>query len=69
MITDEARPVRGTATDHNGRLTNTEAPKGTDLNVCGREALEHVAQELSARPRKRLEPRKPIERIEGLLLQ
>jgi hypothetical protein len=50
----EASRVRGTATDHKGRLTNAEAPKGTDLNVYGPEDLEHAAQELNARPRKTL---------------
>jgi IS30 family transposase len=58
----QTRP--GTATDHNGPLTNTEAPKGTDLGVHSAADLDWVAQELNDRPRKRLEFRKPIELIE-----
>jgi IS30 family transposase len=45
-------------------LTNTEAPKGTDLGVHSAADLDWVAQELNDRPRKRLEFRKPIELIE-----
>jgi transposase, IS30 family len=44
-------------------------PKGTDLSIHSAEDLDWVAQELNDRPRKRLEFRKPIELIEGLLLQ
>jgi hypothetical protein len=44
-------------------------PKGTDLSIHSATDLDWVAQELNDRPRKRLEFRKPIELIEGLLLQ
>ncbi|HEY8702449.1 MAG TPA: IS30 family transposase, partial [Arthrobacter sp.] len=39
------------------------------LSIHSAEDLDWVAQELNDRPRKRLEFRKPIELIEGLLLQ
>jgi len=35
-------------------LTNTEAPKGTDLSFYRPGLLDQVAAELNARPRKRL---------------
>jgi IS30 family transposase len=50
-------------------LTNTEAPKGSDLSVHSEADLDAVAIELNGRPRKRLEFRKPIEDIGPLLLQ
>ena len=50
-------------------LTNTEAPKGTDLGVHSSEDLDWVAQELNDRPRKRLAFMKPIELIGDLLLR
>jgi IS30 family transposase len=50
-------------------LTNTEAPKGTNLGVHSSEDLDWVAAELNDRPRKRLAFRKPIEEIEPLLLR
>ena len=50
-------------------LTNTEAPKGTDLGVHSSEDLDWVAQELNDRPRKRLAFKKPIELIGDLLLR
>src|SRR3954454_24125361 len=43
------------------RLTNTQAPKGTDLSVHSAQDLDWVAQELNDRPRKRLAFKKPIE--------
>ncbi|QYF90366.1 MULTISPECIES: hypothetical protein [Arthrobacter] len=45
------------------------SPKGTDLSINSAVDLDWVAQELIDRPRERLEFRKPIELIEGLLLQ
>ena len=50
-------------------MTNTEAPKGTDLSVHSGADLDWVAQELNDRPRKRLGFRKPIEQLAELLLQ
>ena len=49
-------------------MTNTEAPKGTDLSVYSSEDLDWVAAELNDRPRKRLAFKKPIEQIKPLLL-
>jgi IS30 family transposase len=49
-------------------LTNTEAPKGTDLAVHPEAELDRVAAELNDRPRKRLGFRKPVEQIADLLL-
>jgi transposase, IS30 family len=49
-------------------LTNTEAPKGTDLSIHSAEDLDWVAAELNDRPRKRLRFRKPVEEIADLLL-
>jgi IS30 family transposase len=49
-------------------LTNTEAPKGTDLSIHTAADLDGVAAELNDRPRKRLGFRKPIEEIADLLL-
>jgi IS30 family transposase len=48
-------------------LTNTEAPKGSDLSVHDEAELDRVAAELNDRPRKRLRFRKPIEEITDLL--
>ncbi len=59
---------RGINENTNG-LLRQYFPKGTDLSIYSPEDLEHVAQELNARPRKRLEFKKPIELIEPLLLQ
>ncbi len=50
-------------------MTNTEAPKGTDLGVHSSDDLDWVAQELNDRPRKRLAFKKPIELIGDLLLR
>ncbi len=44
-------------------------PKGTYLSIHAAQDLDPVAEELNDRPHKRLELRKPIELIGGLLLQ
>jgi transposase len=49
------------------RLTNTEAPKGSDLAVHLEAELDRVSAELNDRPRKRLGFRKPVEEIADLL--
>jgi IS30 family transposase len=43
-------------------------PKGTDLHAYGPEDLEHVAQELNARPRKTLGWKTPAESLRDLLI-
>jgi IS30 family transposase len=48
-------------------VTNTEAPKGTDLSVHTREHLNAVASELNSRPRKTLGWETPTERLSTLL--
>jgi len=50
-------------------LTNTEAPKGYDFTGVSEAELDHVADELNDRPRKRLGFHKPTEKITDLLLR
>ena len=50
-------------------MTNTEAPKGTDLTAHSAADLDWVADELNDRPRKRLGFKKPIELIGDVVLQ
>jgi len=59
---------RGINENTNG-LLRQYFPKGSDLSIHSATDLDWVAQELNDRPRKRLKFRKPIELIEGLLLQ
>ncbi len=59
---------RGINENTNG-LLRQYSPKGTDLAIHSATDLDWVAAELNDRPRKRLEFKKPIELLEGLLLQ
>jgi IS30 family transposase len=58
---------RGSNENTNG-LLRQYFPKGTDLNAYGPEDLEHVAQELNARPRKTLGWKTPAEHLRDLLI-
>jgi len=57
---------RGSNENTNG-LLRQYFPKSTDLRPYGPEDLEHVAQELNARPRKTLDWDTPAERLRDLL--
>ena len=68
QVTSQTRQQR-LYDDQASRLTNTEAPKSSDLSAHSADDLDWVAAELNDRPRKRLGFKKPIEQIGPLLLR
>lgn len=48
-------------------MTNTEAPKGSDLSVYAPDYLDHVANKLNTRPRKRFDWQTPAQKLDELL--
>ncbi len=66
---DPRSPWQRGINENTDGLLRRHFPNGTDLSIHSAEDFDWVAQELNDRPRKRLEFRKPIELIEGLLLQ
>ncbi|WP_443701386.1 IS30 family transposase [Pseudarthrobacter albicanus] len=65
---DPASPWQRGSNENTNGLLRQYFPKGTDLNAYGPEDLEHVAQELNARPRKTLGWNTPAEALRDLLI-
>lgn len=65
---DPASPWQRGSNENTNGLLRQYFPKGTDLNAYGPEDLEHVAQELNARPRKTLGWNTPAESLRDLLI-
>ena len=65
---DPASPWQRGSNENTNGLLRQYFPKGTDLNTYGPEDLEHVAQELNARPRKTLGWKTPAESLRDLLI-
>ncbi|MFF1570361.1 hypothetical protein ACFVY1_44595, partial [Streptomyces sp. NPDC058293] len=66
QVTSRTRQTRAYASTPTS-LTNTEAPKGTDLSRYSCEDLNAAAAELNSRPRKTLGWETPAERLSKLL--
>ncbi|MDQ0819170.1 IS30 family transposase [Arthrobacter sp. V4I6] len=65
---DPASPWQRGSNENTVRSATPILPQGADLNAYGPEDLEHVAQELNARPRKTLDWDSPAERLRDLLI-